>query len=366
MVNTTRVTSLHCESSFRSPGAIPPAYGSHPNKRFLSPRTPPLTCAHSNAPPSDGEGKCRVNALASTASAASTKNELREFVRAGSTEVTTHDEKLLDDFARIMPAGYTVYVAHTPKATLDEIVRVSLKLQSLGFMASPHIIARRVESTDTLRKALKTMAAAGVEQVLVVAGDRAAENNCFASSAELLASGVTLDAGIRRVGVAGHPEGHPAVSADVVWAALERKQAWALRTGTRMHIATQFGFDTRTFGEWERELAKRDIRLPVYAGVAGPTPLLKLMKYAMVCGVGASLKAVSANSERLGALPHLATKADEMLLGVFRGRRHNPNSRILAPHFFAFGGVLETARWLRSVVDGAFELDANEGGFSVT
>jgi methylenetetrahydrofolate reductase (NADPH) len=307
-----------------------------------------------------------VNALASTARAASTKNELREFVRAGSTEVTTHDEKLLDEFARVMPAGFSVYVAHTPKATLDDIVRVALRLQRLGFKASPHIIARRVESVNLLRTALKTLAAGGVEQVLVVAGDRAAEQNCFSSSLELLASGVTVEAGIQRVGIAGHPEGHPAVSDDVVWEALDRKQAWGVRTGTRLHIATQFGFDTRTFGIWERELAKRDIRLPVYAGVAGPTPLLKLMKYAMVCGVGASLKAVSANAERLGNLPQFATKADEMLMGVFRGRRQNPGSRILAPHFFAFGGVIETARWLKAVVDGNFDLDANEGGFSIT
>jgi methylenetetrahydrofolate reductase (NADPH) len=99
--------------------------------------------------------------------------------------------------------------------------------------------------------------------------------------------------------------------------------------------------------------------------VAGPTPFTKLLKYAAHCGVGASLKAVSGNSLSLGRLPYLATRADEMLIGVYRAKQVRSDSRIFAPHFFAFGGVLETARWLRAVIDGFFKLDAAESGFSI-
>jgi methylenetetrahydrofolate reductase (NADPH) len=133
-----------------------------------------------------------------------------------------------------------------------------------------------------------------------------------------------------------------------------------------MHIATQFGFDTRVFETFEQGLAARGISLPIHAGVAGPTPLTKLLKYAMHCGVGASLKAVSGNPMSFSRLPHLVTKADEMLLGVLRAKQGNTVSRIFAPHFFAFGGILETARWLRAVIDGSFELDAAGTGFSIS
>jgi methylenetetrahydrofolate reductase (NADPH) len=296
---------------------------------------------------------------------ASLKQALRDFVAAGSTEVTPTDESSLDEMARILPAGYPVYVANTPKTSPDDVVRVALRIQELGLSASPHVIARRVADAKRLGERLRVLASAGVKQVLLVAGDVAIPAPAFPSTIELLESGVVADAGIQRVGIAGHPEGHPVVSDEVIWRALERKQAIAHASGLTMHIATQFGFDTRALTSWEHGLTARGIALPVHAGVAGPAPLTRLIRYAVHCGVGASLKAVSGNPVSFGRLPHLATRADEMLLGVLRAKQLNPVSRIFAPHFFAFGGVLETARWLRAVIDGLFELDAAERGFFI-
>ncbi len=296
----------------------------------------------------------------------SLKQRLREFVAAGSTEVTPHDESRLAEFARLLPPQLCVYVAHTPKASLDDVVRVSLRLRELGLTVSPHIAARRVLDLPQLRRALATLVSAGIERILLIAGDRADHQGCFSSSLALLESRVTIDAGITRIGVAGHPEGHPVVPDAELWQALERKQEFALANGIDMHITTQFGFDARTLGGWEEGLARRGIRLPVHAGVAGPTPLTKLLRYAVQCGVGASLQAVSGNPLSLGRLPHLVTRSDEMLLGVYGAKQGNPDSRIFAPHFFAFGGILETARWLRAVVDGSFEPDIAGKGFTTS
>lgn len=306
-----------------------------------------------------------MNAVIDVPAATGLREQLRQFVAAGSTEVTTHDGKFLDEMSRLLPMGYRVYVAHTPKATLGEVVETALRLQALGLNASPHIVARRVTDLATLTRALAKLAGAGVGQVLLVAGDRAQAEGPFTSTLELLDSGAIQKSGIARLGVAGHPEGHPAVPDEVLWKALERKQAIARADGLTLHIATQFGFDSRTLGEFEEGLAARGISLPVHAGVAGPTPFTKLLKYAAHCGVGASLRAVSGNALSLGRLPHLVTRSDEMLIGVYRAMQGRPDSRIFAPHFFAFGGVLETARWLRAVIEGSFELDPAERGFSI-
>jgi methylenetetrahydrofolate reductase (NADPH) len=306
-----------------------------------------------------------VNAVIDVAGATSLREQLGRFVAAGSTEVTTHDGKHLEELARILPAGFRVYVAHTPKATLDEVVQTALRLQSLGLEASPHVVARRVKSVDVLRGALRILAAAGVGQILLVAGDRPRADGPFSSTLEVLDTGVIQDSGIGRIGVAGHPEGHPVVPDETLWQALETKQAIARASGLSMHIATQFGFDSRTLGAFEQGLAMRGISLPLHAGVAGPTPFTRLLRYAAHCGVGASLRAVAANALSLGRLPHLVTKSDEMLMGVYRAKQARRDSRIFAPHFFAFGGVLETARWLRAVIEGSFELDAAERGFSI-
>jgi methylenetetrahydrofolate reductase (NADPH) len=307
-----------------------------------------------------------VNAVINAPEATSLRQQLRGFVAAGSTEVTPHDEKSLEEMARILPAGFPVYVANTPKTSPDDVVRVALRIQALGLMASPHVIARRVVDAQRLRERLRVLAAGGVQQVLLVAGDIAIPDPAFTSTLELLESGVVQDAGIRRIGIAGHPEGHPVVPDEVLWAALERKQALARAQGLTMHIATQFGFDSRSLNAFEQGLAARGISLPIHAGVAGPTPFTKLLKYAAHCGVGASLKAVAGNALSLGRLPHLVTKSDEMLLGIYRAKQANRDSRIFAPHFFAFGGVLETARWLRAVISGSFELDSAERGFTTT
>jgi methylenetetrahydrofolate reductase (NADPH) len=292
------------------------------------------------------------------------KQGLREFVAAGSTEVTPHDESRLEEFAGVVPRGMCVYVAHTPRASLDDVVRIALRLRALGLSVSPHVVARRVADVATLRRALRALVAAGIERILLIAGDCAMSQGCFASTIDLLESGVTLDAGLNQIGVAGHPEGHPVVPEAVLWEALARKQAFGLATGTRIHIATQFGFDARSLGKWERGLAARGFSLPIHAGVAGPTPLPRLIRYAMQCGVGASLKAVSGNTLAIGRLPHLVTRVDEMLLGVYAAKQLTPDSRIFAPHFFAFGGVLETARWLRAVTAGSFELNEAGTGFA--
>jgi methylenetetrahydrofolate reductase (NADPH) len=308
----------------------------------------------------------RMNALMQPAQSPShnLKQDLREFVAAGSTEITPHDESRLDEFARLVPPQMCVYVAHTPKASLDDVVRVALRLRAHGLTVSPHVVARRVADSRSLRRALQKLVSAGVEQILLIAGDRAVSQGCFTSTLELLESRVTLDAGIRRIGVAGHPEGHPVVPEATLWEALAQKQAFAETTGTRMHVATQFGFDARALGIWERGLASRGITLPVHAGVAGPTPLSRLIKYALQCGVGASLQAVTGNALSIGRLPHLVTRVDEMVLGVYAAKQATPDSRIFAPHFFAFGGVLETARWLRAVTAGSFELNEAGTGFA--
>jgi methylenetetrahydrofolate reductase (NADPH) len=306
-----------------------------------------------------------VNAVIEVPATATLRERLSGIVASGSTEVTTHDGKMLEELARLLPGGYRVYVAHTPKATIEEVVQVALRLQSLGLQASPHIVARRIRDVPRLRTALAALADGGVGQILLVAGDRAEPEGPFQSTLELLEGGYLQESGIVRLGVAGHPEGHPVVSDDLLWQALGRKQEIARKAGLTLHIATQFGFDARSLGGFEAELRARGIDLPIHAGVAGPTPFSKLLRYAAHCGVGASLRAVAGNALSLGRLPHLVTRSDEMLVGVFRAKQANRDSRIFAPHFFAFGGVLETARWLRAVIAGSFELDSAERGFFI-
>src|SRR5579872_3526530 len=94
-----------------------------------------------------------MNALVAPLSGARLKARIVEFARGASIEVSPHDEELLPALVNRLPAGTTIYVAHTPKAAIDDVVRVAVKVAGLGFRASPHIVARRIESERALRDA---------------------------------------------------------------------------------------------------------------------------------------------------------------------------------------------------------------------
>ena len=150
-----------------------------------------------------------MNSALATARVPELRQRVVEFVSAASTEITPHDEFLVPTLAAALPIGAAVYVAHTPKSTLNDVVRVSIDLQRRGLTASPHIVARRLESEKMLREALGRLRAGGINQILVIAGDRKSPMGPFASTLDIIDSGLLAEAGFPRVGFAGHPQGHP-------------------------------------------------------------------------------------------------------------------------------------------------------------
>jgi methylenetetrahydrofolate reductase (NADPH) len=253
-------------------------------------------------------------------------------------------------------------VAHTRAASLGDVVRTALAVRRAGFPATPHIVARRIANALTLRKALAELRAGGLDQVLLIAGDSSEPVGEFSSTLDILDSGALEQADIRRIGVAGHPEGHKGIGSILLWEALQAKQAYADRTGATMHIVTQFGFNASAVLDWEYQLQRHQIRLPVHVGIAGPAPLPKLIQYAMQCGIGASLRTVMRNLSAAGNVAELAITAEQHLVRLLATARA---SQIVAPHFFALGGCIETARWIGQVAAGAFDLDPRSGKLSV-
>ena len=300
-----------------------------------------------------------MNAVSAPSTGVDPKRRIVEFATGASTEITSHDDDSIAELAAILPPGTVVYVAHTPKATLAEVASTSIKLETAGLSACPHIVARRVVDARSLREAAGRLEQAGVRRALVVAGDLATPAGPYSSSLEVLETGILAAAGFTSIGVAAHPEGHRAVDAATLWDALRAKQAYAEREGLGMHLVTQFGFDATAICQWGRELGPQGVRLPVHVGMAGPAPLTKLVKYAMACGVGASLRGALRSMQSLRHIAGFATTPEAMLAELARDVATGPGRQLLHPHLFAFGGVIATARWLRAIVDGRFELHSD-------
>ena len=297
-----------------------------------------------------------MNAVSAPSIGVDPKRRIVEFATGASTEITSHDDDSIAELAAILPPGTVVYVAHTPKATLAEVASTSIKVEAAGLTASPHIVARRVLDARSLREAARRLEHAGVRRALVVAGDLTTPAGPYSSSLEVLESDILADAGFTSIGIAAHPEGHRAVVAAALWEALRAKQAYAERKGLGMHLVTQFGFDAAAICKWGRELSPQGVRLPVHIGMAGPAPITKLVKYAMACGVGASLRGALRSMQTVRHIAEFATTPEAMLVELAADVTTGPGRQLLHPHLFAFGGVVATARWLRAVSDGRFDL----------
>jgi methylenetetrahydrofolate reductase (NADPH) len=284
------------------------------------------------------------------------RQRIADFVAVASTEITPHDAALVPALAAALPVGATVYVAHTPKSSLSDVIRVSLDLVRRGLSASPHIVARRLESESVLRDALGTLRAAGVNQVFCVAGDGETPAGPFASTLDIIDSGALSDACLPHVGFAGHPEGHPSVNSPLLWDALRRKQEFADRTGVAVHIATQFGFDANAIADWVQELIVAGIHLPVHVGIAGPTSLPKLLRFAVQCGVKTSMQTALKSPGSIGSLLGMRMTPNEMVPALVRLSAGEEESQMIKPHMFTFGGALASAHWLRAVREGRFDL----------
>lgn len=293
------------------------------------------------------------------------KSAVVTFARSASTEITTHDEKLLEPLTRRLPAGTTMYVGHPPKSSVEDVVRVAIKVQAAGFTASPHLVARRMPSEQALRSALARLREHGIEQALLIAGDLDRPVGPFESTLEVIATGALEESGIQRLGIAGHPEGHPVVGPAELLSALRARQEFAARSGIAMHIVTQFGFNPEAVCAWDRMLSQEGITLPVHAGLAGPTALPKLLKFAIQCGVGTSIGSLKRNVGAVAGLTGFAGGPDEVLLGIVRGCARHPGSRLIQPHVYSFGGAVATAEWVRAVKAGAFDLAPDGRRFTV-
>jgi methylenetetrahydrofolate reductase (NADPH) len=292
------------------------------------------------------------------------KQPIRDLVSGFSIETTVKEAQRIPQFGDLVRAGTQIYIAHVPGTEPAETIALAGRLRQQGMEPVPHIVARRIESAKALDDLLgRFVNEAGVKQVLVVAGDIEQPTGELSSALQILDLGLLEKHGIRKLGVAGHPEGHRAVNDGTLKEALARKNAYAQKTGADVYVVTQFVFTPDPIVAWE-ESASEVNRLPYIAGVPGLATMKTLLKYAIDCGVGPSLHALSKHAANLTKLLTVATP-DELLVGLAKYKSRQPQTRLAGVHFFPFGGLKRTAEWLNKIVDGEFELTDNESGLKV-
>ena len=272
-----------------------------------------------------------------------------DFVEDFSIEVMPRTAAKVEDFKAILPAGTRVYIAHLEGTLIDDMVATAARLAGDGFRVMPHFPARIIKDRATLDDWIaRYQGEADVTEALVLAGGVETPMGEFASSMDLLASGAFDRAGFKHLHVAGHPKGNRDIDADgsmtEVTAALHWKEDFAKSTDAQMAIVTQFAFEADPIIAWADRLRDIGITLPIHIGIAGPAKLQTLIKFAIACGVGPSLRVLERRALDVTKLL-LPYTPDDVVGALAAHKAANPEFAVAKLHLFPLGGIAKSAEW---------------------
>ena len=272
--------------------------------------------------------------------------DLAALLSSASVEVSSRGHQLQELRDHFHP-GMEVTITFLPGDNYRHNVETAVALRRAGYHPVPHIAAREMPSREALADFLARLRSeADVRRVLLIAGDVVAAKGPYRSSLDVCNSGLLEAHGVAHLSVAGHPEGHPYLTAERTFKGLEAWRDWGRQTSIRVDVVTQFCFESAPILGWIGELGARGIDLPVIVGLAGPASPATLTKFALRCGVGNSMRALRSQIGRFGRLL-TDTGPDD----VMRGLRSAPaiaTASIAGFHLFPFGGLRKAAGWLRT------------------
>ncbi|KAB8057549.1 methylenetetrahydrofolate reductase [Janthinobacterium sp. FT14W] len=263
---------------------------------------------------------------------------------AYSLEVSAKDMPALSAAApRIVP-GSTIAIPYLPREDNAARLAAVRAVRKLGFEPMPHFSARRIASLAEFESFVqRAVAEAGVERCFVIAGDPSTPLGPFSDSAALIDTGVFERAGIKVIGVGGHPEGHPVMSTADQWNVLERKCRSIAQRGMTPLIVTQFAFDADIVLTWLKALRERGMDHPVRVGVPGPASIAVLARYAALCGVSACASMWSKYGVSIGKL--FGTAGPDLFVERLAAGLTAAHGKV-SLHFFPFGGIAQSVKWI--------------------
>lgn len=292
------------------------------------------------------------------------KRAIVDFLTGYSVETSPAAADRLDSFGDHLLPGTRVYIATLPGTGFEQVTATARRLRDEGMVPVPHLPARGITGPDQLGRLLGELSGeAGVEDVLVIAGGLRSPVGVFDRTVQMLETGFFEKNGIRRIGVAGHPEGNPDIDPGALVGALAEKNAFAEQSGIALHLVTQFCFDPKPVIAWDRAIRGAGNRLPIHIGIAGPATLKSLLNYARMCGIGPSARVLLRKGRSLARLG-MVSAPDQVVAGLARYRATDPQCGIERAHFYTFGGLRRTTQWLDAVLKDEFDMAPDHKGFA--
>jgi methylenetetrahydrofolate reductase (NADPH) len=221
-----------------------------------------------------------------------------------------------------------------------------------GFRVVPHVAAKSVRDRAHLQDIVRRLADLGVDSLFVPGGDAGRPLGPYATAAQLLRDLAELDHPFRHIGVAAHPEGHPAVDQETLLRELAAKQAVA------NYLVTQMCFDAAALAGWLRLIRSRGITMTAWIGLPGVFDRAALLAASLRIGVGASLRLLRDRGRLIGRLFGPKVYRPDAFLHGLAPQLADPAQGIAGFHVFCFNRVGPSEQWRRQFVAGLQQGDA--------
>ena len=182
-----------------------------------------------------------------------------------------------------LPALNDVYITMLPGGDFKETAQQAVNLVKKGFNPVPHFPARSMVNEAQLKEYVTMCKDGGVKQALVIGGGREPMGK-FDSSFQLLETGYFEK---MKIGIAGHPEGSPDISDEVLEKAMIDKKPYA------DYIVTQWLMQSEPIIDF---ISKQSV--PVHVGITGPMKISSLIKFANIVGAKNSINFIKSNFSR--------------------------------------------------------------------
>lgn len=293
------------------------------------------------------------------------KQQIIDFMTGFTVETTPGSAAKIPDYREHLRPGTVVYITFLPGSDFDDTIAVAKRLKSEGFLPVPHIAARSIPSETFLDdKLVRLTGEVGLEQVLVIGGAVDKPVGAFSDTMQLLETGLFDKHGIRKFGVAGHPEGSPDISDRAIAEALKWKNDFAERSGAELYVVTQFCFEAGPMIAWDRRIQAAGNRLPIHIGVPGLATIKTLLAHAKACGIGPSMKFLTRQARNLTKLMSVSAP-DRLVTDLAAYKADAPDCGIAGVHMYPLGGLRRSAKWSYAVTDGTFTMNRDGRGFTV-
>ena len=248
----------------------------------------------------------------------------------------------VDQAIDALPPRSLVTVTCSPRGRIEATLDVAGRLAQAGHRVVPHLAARLVRD-DMVPEIAAALAAHRISDVFVIAGDAPEALGPYQGALGLIPDLLAAAPHIRRVGVAGYPEGHPLLDAAELRRQLLAKQALLRAASVDGWVSTQMCFDPLRIATWLEQERAAGLTLPVRLGVPGLVDRARLLRIGARLGVGASLRFASKQG---GTIARLIAPGGFDPLHVIRPLgRDAARLGIERLHVFTFNSVAETVAW---------------------